>query len=389
MRKKSLALFVCIVMIVGLFTGCTSASTTAAADQPASEPEVIKIGAVFPMTGDVATFGESSKNAVSIAVEEANAKGGLLGKNVEVIYEDDSNTPSNSANAIQKLISNDKVAAVLGSVSSKCSIAMGPIATQNKIPMITSTSTNPKVTTDGGEYVFRACFIDPFQGTVIAKFSSETLKAKTAAVLYDVGNDYSKGLGDYFKEGFEKLGGQVLAMESYNAGDQDFNAQLTKIKPMNPEVILLADYYNTVGLIAKQARALGITATFVGGDGWDSSDLYSVGGDAIDGGYFSNHYSPDDTSPLVVEFRKKYEEKFGKTPDALAALAYDSSKMLFAAIEKAGSTDGEKIKDALKATDLEVVSGKITLDKDRNPIKSAVMIKVVKDKYEFVTKVNP
>ena len=367
-----------------MFTGCASKSTTTGA-----EPTVIKIGAVFPMTGDVATFGESSKNAVTIALEEVNSKGGILGKQVEVIFEDDSNTPANSANAIQKLISNDKVVAVLGSVSSKSSIAMGPIATQNKIPMIATASTNPKVTTDGGEYVFRACFIDPFQGTVIAKFATQTLKAKTAAVLYDVSNDYSKGLGDYFKAGFEKQGGQVLAMESYNGGDQDFNAQLTKIKPMNPEIILLADYYNTIGLIAKQARALGITAAFVGGDGWDSADLYKVGGDAIDGGYFSNHYSPDDTSVMVVDFRKNYEKKYGKTPDALAALAYDSAKILFAAIEKAGSTDGVKIKDAMKATNLEVVSGKITFDKDRNPIKSAVMIKVVKDKYEFVEKVNP
>ncbi|MHB1394878.1 MAG: ABC transporter substrate-binding protein [Clostridia bacterium] len=388
MRKKSLALFVCFVMIAVIFTGCAPKAPAASGEQAAAS-EVIKIGAVFPMTGDVATFGESSKNAVSIAVDEVNAKGGILGKKVEVIYEDDSNTPANSANAIQKLISNDKVVAVLGSVSSKCSIAMGPIATQNKIPMISSTSTNPKVTTEGGEYVFRACFIDPFQGTVIAKFATETLKFKNAAVLYDVSNDYSKGLGDYFKAGFEKLGGKVLAMESYNGGDQDFNAQLTKIKPMNPEVILLADYYNTVGLIAKQARALGITATFVGGDGWDSADLYKVGGDAIDGGYFSNHYSADDTSPLVVEFRKSYEAKTGKTPDALAALAYDAAKILFAAIEKAGSTDGAKIKDAMQATNLEVVSGKVTFDKDRNPIKGAVMIKVVKDKYEFAAKVNP
>ena len=388
MRKKSLAILICFVLIATVFTACASKATTTGANKPA-EPAVIKIGAVFPMTGDVATFGESSKNAVNIALEEVNSKGGILGKQVEVIFEDDSNTPANSANAIQKLISNDKVVAVIGSVSSKSSIAMGPIATQNKIPMISPTSTNPKVTTDGGEYVFRACFIDPFQGTVLAKFSTQTLKAKTAAVLYDVSNDYSKGLGDYFKSGFEKLGGQVLAMESYNAGDQDFNAQLTKIKPLNPEVILLADYYNTIGLIAKQARALGITATFVGGDGWDSSDLYKVGGDAIDGGYFSNHYSPDDTAPMVVEFRKSYEAKYGKTPDALAALAYDAAKILFAAIEKAGSTDGEKIKDAMKATNLEVVSGKITFDQDRNPIKSAVIIKVVKDKYEFVEKVNP
>ena len=384
MRKKVLALLVCVLMLTVMFTGCKPA-TPGGGDVS----DVIKIGAVFPMTGDVATFGQSSKNALELLVTDVNSKGGINGKQVQVIYEDDSNTPANSANAIQKLISNDKVCAVIGSVSSKCSIAMGPIATQNKIPMISSTSTNPKVTTEGGEYVFRACFIDPFQGTVIAKFSTETLQAKKAAVLFDVGNDYSKGLAEYFKAGFEKLGGQVVAFESYNAGDQDFNAQLTKIKPSAPDVILLADYYNTVGLIAKQARAQGITATFVGGDGWDSADLYKVGGDAIDGGYFSNHYSADDTSPAVVEFKKLYETKYGGTPDALAALAYDAGKIMFAAIQKAGSTDGAKIKDALKASDLDVVSGHVTFDENRNPIKSAVMIKVVKEKYEFAGKVNP
>lgn len=383
--KKSLALVLCIIMVAALFTGCAAKQ----ASGEGAAADVIKIGAVFPMTGDVATFGQSSKNALELLVEEQNSKGGLLGKKIQVIYEDDENKPANSANAIQKLISNDKVVAVIGSVASKCSIAMGPIATQNKVPMISTASTNPKVTTEGGAYVFRACFIDPFQGTVIAKFSSENLKAKTAAALFDVGNDYSKGLAEYFKAGFEKLGGKVVAFESYNAGDLDFNAQLTKIKPLNPEVILLADYYNTVGLIAKQARAQGITATFVGGDGWDSADLYSVGGDAIDGGFFSNHYSADDTSAEVVNFRKTYEAKYKGTPDALAALAYDSGKIMFAAIEKAGSTDGAKIKDALQATAVTVVSGKVTYDKDRNPIKGAVMIKVVKDKYEFTAKVNP
>jgi len=255
--------------------------------------------------------------------------------------------------------------------------------------MITSTSTNPKVTTEGGEYVFRACFIDPFQGTVLAKFATETLKAKTAAVLYDVGNDYSKGLAEFFQEGFEKLGGKVVAFESYNTGDADFNAQLTKIKPLAPDVLVLADYYNTVGLIAKQARAQGIQAVLLGGDGWDSADLYKVGGDAINGGYFSNHYSKGDTTPEVLEFIKKYNDKYKATPDALAALAYDASYLMFDAIAKAGDTDGTKIKDALKATNMKVVSGQITFDENRNPIKSAVVEQVDKEAYKFITKVNP
>lgn len=378
MVKKLVSTALCLIMAASVLAGCGKAK----------DSDVIKLGAVLPLTGDVATFGQSSKNGIQLAVEEANKKGGILGKKIQVTYEDDQNTPSSSANAGQKLINNDNVIAIIGSVTSKCSIALGPIANASKIPMITSDSTNPKVT-DAGEYVFRACFIDPFQGTVLAKYATEDLNAKTAAALYDVGNDYCKGLAEYFQKGFTKAGGKIVASLTYNAGDQDFNAQLTKIKDLNPDVILLPDYYNTVGLIAKQARALGIKATFLGGDGWDSPDLFKVGGDAVNGGYFSNHYSPDDTSDKVVEFRKNYEAKFGKTPDALAALAYDAATIMISAIKKAGSTDGDKIKDALKATDLQVVSGTITFDKNRNPIKDAVIIKAQDGKQIFVKKVKP
>lgn len=381
MFKKTLAFSAALLMTVGLFSGCGQASKSEGSD-------VIKIGAVLPMSGDIATFGESSKNALELLTEETNKKGGVLGKQVKFVYEDDENKPANAANALQKLINNDKVVAVIGSVSSKCSIAMGPIANSAKIPMITGTSTNPKVTTDGGEYIYRACFIDPFQGTVLAKFSQGTLKATKAAVLYDVGNDYSKGLAEFFTKEFEKTG-KIVASETYNTGDQDFNAQLTKIKTLDPEVILLPDYYNTVGLIAKQARALGIKATFVGGDGWDSPDLFKVGGDAVDGAYFSNHYSPEDTAKEVVDFKTAYNTKYNKTPDALAALAYDAGKLLILATEKAGSTDGTKVRDALKATDATVVSGHITFDKDRNPIKPAVIIKTEKGAQKFAQKVTP
>lgn len=378
MVKKLLSTALCLAMVSSIFTGCGKAK----------EADVIKVGAVLPLTGDVATFGQSSKNALELLVEETNKKGGVLGKKVQIVYEDDQNTPANSANAGQKLINNDKVVALIGSVASKCSIALGPIANSSKIPMITSDSTNPKVTA-AGEYVFRACFIDPFQGTVVAKYATDDLKAKTAAALYDVGNDYCKGLAEYFQAGFEKSGGKVVASLTYNSGDQDFNAQLTKIKQLNPDVLLLPDYYNTVGLIAKQARAIGIKATFLGGDGWDSPDLFKVGGDAVNGGYFSNHYSPDDTSKEVTDFKTSYNAKYNATPDALAALAYDAGKILFAAIDKAGSTDGTKIKDALKATDLQVVSGKVTFDKDRNPVKDAVIIKTQDGKQVFVKKVKP
>lgn len=377
MVKKLVSTALCMIMAASVLAGCGK-----------KDADTIKIGAVLPLTGDVATFGQSTKNGIQLAVDETNKKGGILGKKIEIVYEDDQNTPSSSANAGQKLINNDNVIALIGSVTSKCSIALGPIANSSKIPMISSDSTNPKVT-QAGEYVFRACFIDPFQGTVLAKFATEDLKAKTAAALYDVGNDYCKGLAEFFQNGFTKAGGKMVASLTYNSGDQDFNAQLTKIKDLNPDVVLLPDYYNKVGLISKQARQMGIKATFLGGDGWDSPDLFKVGGSAVNGGYFSNHYSPDDTSPKVVEFRKNYEAKYGSTPDALAALAYDGAIIMFSAIQKAGSTDGAKIKDALKATNLQVVSGTVTFDKDRNPIKDAVIIKTQDGKQIFVKKVKP
>ncbi|WP_320045991.1 ABC transporter substrate-binding protein [uncultured Ilyobacter sp.] len=352
------------------------------------EASVIKIGSILPLTGDIATFGESSKNGLLILQDEVNEAGGINGKKIEFLFEDDENKPASSASVAQKLINNDKVVAIIGSISSKCSIAVGPIATQSKIPMITPTSTNPKVTTQGGEYVFRACFIDPFQGKILAKFSAEDLKVKKAAILYDVANDYSKGLAEFFQKGFEEAGGEVVAVETYNTGDSDFNAQLTKISALKPEVLLLPDYYNTVGLIAKQARSTGIDAIFLGGDGWDSPDLFTVGGDAIDGGYFTNHYSPEDTSPEVVAFKEAYEKRFNSVPSAFSALSYDAGKILVAAIEKTGSTDGEKIKEALKATDITAVSGRVKYDEDRNPIKGAVILKTEAGQQKFFKKIN-
>lgn len=352
------------------------------------EPSVIKIGSILPLTGDISTFGQSSKNALLILQDEVNQAGGVSGKKIEFVFEDDENKPASSANVAQKLINNDKVVAIIGSVASKCSIAVGPIATQNKIPMITPTSTNPKVTTQGGEYVFRACFIDPFQGKILAKFSNEDLKVKKAAILYDVANDYSKGLAEFFQKGFEEAGGEVVAVETYNTGDSDFNAQLTKISAFKPEVLLLPDYYNTVGLIAKQARSTGIDAVFLGGDGWDSPDLFSVGGEAINNGYFTNHYSPEDTTPEVVAFKSAYESRFNEEPSAFSVLSYDAGKILVAALKKAESTDGEKLKEALKATDVKAVSGNIRYDEERNPIKGAVILKTEDGKQKFVKKVN-
>lgn len=383
MKTKKLVSFIAAVtLLVTSITGCGSKTSS-------EDAKEIKIGAMLPLTGDIATFGQSAKNALELIAEEVNKKGGIDGKTVKFVYQDDENKPASSANVTQKLINDEKVVALVGSIGSTCSIADGPIATENKIPMVTPTSTNPKVTTQGGDYVFRACFIDPFQGTVLAKFASEDLKATTAAVLYDVANDYSKGLAEFFKANFEKAGGKVVAYETYNTGDQDFNAQLTKIKGTNPQVLLLPDYYQTVGIIAKQARAAGINATFLGGDGWDSPELFTIGGDAVNKGYFSNHYSPDDNSKEVQDFIAAYKAKYNATPDALAALSYDAAKILLNAIDKADSLDGAKIVEALKATNGTFVSGSVTYDKDRNPVKGAVIIKTENGKQKFEKKVNP
>lgn len=391
MLKKVLALLLSILMVSSMFVGCTNEVKQPSNGQPSSadSSEEIKIGAILTLTGEIATMGQSMKNSLDLVIEEQNAKGGLLGRKVTAIYEDDQQMPPNAANAIQKLINNDKVVAIFGPTASKCAIAAGPIATDSKIPMIAPASTNPKTTTEGGEYVFRASFIDPFQGTVLAKFALENLNVKTAAVLYDIANDYSKGLAEFFKAGFEENGGQLLAYESYSTFDLDFNAQLTNIKKLNPEVLLIPDNYNPAGLIAKQARAQGIDAIILGGDGFDSPELYELGGDAVNGSYFSTHYSPSDTSPAVVEFIEKYEAKYNKVPDSFAVLGYDAAKILFNAIEKSGTTDGTKIKDEMVATELQAVSGKITYDENRDPIKGAVILKVVGDKTEFETVINP
>ena len=383
--KRTLVFAMCLLLLGTILTGCSYKEKT----NNSKDENFIKIGAVLPLTGDVATFGISSKNAIDLAVGEWNDKGGIKGKKIKVIYKDDKNIPANSAKAVQELISVDKVAALIGSASSKCSIAMGPIATANKIPMISPNSTSPKVTVEGGEYVFRACYIDLFQGTVLAKFSRDNLKAKTAAILFDIDNDYSKGLAEFFQQGFEGLGGKIVAFESYKTGDTNFNEQLTQIKAFSPDVLLLADYYNPVGLIAKQAREKGIKSVFIGGDGWDSAELYKIGGSAINGGYFSNNYSIGEKSSLGTAFRKKFEEKYKTSPDGFAALSYDSTFILLDAILKAEGLNGPKIKDAMKATDMEVVTGKITFDESRNPIKAAVIEKVVKNNNEFIVRINP
>jgi branched-chain amino acid transport system substrate-binding protein len=356
--------------------------------------KIVRIGGVAPMTGGSATFGASTRNGCKLAFDEVNAAGGIdIGGTkylINLVFEDDQGSPEVAANAFRKLIDQDEVVAIIGSVMSKCTLAGAPIAQDAGVPVISPTSTNVTVT-QTGDYIFRACFIDPFQGAVVASFSYNDLKAKTAAVIFDNANDYTKGLAEVFKPSFEKLGGKVVAYESFTGEDQttDFSAQLTNIKAANPEVIFLAAYYAAAALEAKQARALGITVPFVGADGWDSSELTKLAGEAIEGGYFCNHYSPEDPRPINQNYLKKYKETFGATPDALATLAYDAALILIDSIQRAGSTDGAAIRDAMAATNMECVSGQITFDENRNPIKSAAIIKVEGGKFVFEKTVQP
>jgi branched-chain amino acid transport system substrate-binding protein len=356
--------------------------------------KIIRIGGVAPLTGGSATFGASTRNGCKLAFDEVNAAGGIdIGGTkylINLVFEDDQGSPEVAANAFRKLIDQDEVVAIIGSVMSKCTLAGAPIAQDAGVPVISPTSTNILVT-QTGDYIFRACFIDPFQGAVVASFSYNDLKAKTAAVIFDNANDYTKGLAEVFKPSFEKLGGKVVAYESFTDEDKttDFSAQLTNIKAANPEVIFLAAYYAAAALEAKQARALGITVPFVGADGWDSSELTKLAGEAIEGGYFCNHYSPEDPRPINQNYLKKYKETFGETPDALATLAYDAALILIDSIQRAGSTDGAAIRDAMAATNMECVSGQITFDENRNPIKSAAIIKVENGKFVFAKTVAP
>ncbi len=339
--------------------------------------DTIKVGVYGDLTGQTSSFGQSTKNGIELAVDEINAGGGVNGKKIELVIEDDQGRPEQAKTVVSKLISQDKVQAVLGEVASTNSLAAAPVAQEAKIPMISPSSTNPKVT-ETGDYVSRVCFIDPFQGSVMAKFAANTLKAKTAAILGDVNSDYSKGLTQFFEEEFTKLGGKVLAKEAYTQTDPDFKGQLTKIRNLKPDVIYIPGYYGQVGIIAKQARELDMNMPLLGGDGWDSPELWKLGGAALKNTYISNHYSAENPAPEIQNFVKAYKAKFNVEPDSLAALAYDAAKVLADAIKRAGGAgDSAKLKDAINSTkDFAGVTGKITLDKERNAVKPAVVLEL-------------
>jgi branched-chain amino acid transport system substrate-binding protein len=352
--------------------------------------DVIKVGEYASLTGKEATFGVSSHEGTLMAIEEINAAGGVLGKKLELLTEDTQSKPGEPATVVNKLIARDGVVAMLGEVASSRSLEAAPICQQNSIPMVSPSSTNPKVT-QVGDYIFRVCFIDPFQGTVMANFATRTLKAKRVAVFTDVKSDYSKGLAQFFKESFTKSGGQIVAELDFNGGDKDFKAQLTAIKAANPDAVFVPGYYTDAALICIQAKQLGLNVPLMGGDGWESEKLIEIGKDAVEGHYFSTHYHPDVGSEKSKKFVENYKKRWnGKNPDALAACGYDSAIVLVDAMKRAGSTEGKKVREALTATkDFEAVTGRLTINEQRDAVKSAVILQVKGGKFAFLETVAP
>jgi branched-chain amino acid transport system substrate-binding protein len=350
----------------------------------------IKVGEYASLTGKEATFGTSSHEGTLLAVEQINAASGVLGKKINLITEDDLSKAGEPATVVNKLISRDGVVAVLGEVASTRSREAAPICQQNKIPMISPSSTNPEVT-KAGDYIFRVCFTDTLQGKILADFAGKTLHAKKVAVFTDVKSDYSKGLAKYFKENFTGGGGQIVAELDFNGGDKDFKAQLTAIKSANPDAVFIPAYYTDVALICIQAKQIGLTAPQFGGDGWESDELVTIGKDAVEGTYFSTHCSPESPGARVKKFVEDYQARFkGKTPDAMAMLGYDSVMILADAMKRAGTTDGDKVRAALAGTkDFDGVTGKITIDENRNAMKPMVILQVKGGKFKLIDTINP
>jgi branched-chain amino acid transport system substrate-binding protein len=376
-------------------TAAPAAPAAPAAAAPAGGD--LKLAVLAPLSGSSPTFGVSTRDGALLAIEEWNAKGGVLSKKIVPVVEDSQCEAQPATNAASKVIDQDKVHYIIGEVCSKASIPVSEIANAKKVIQISPTSTNLDVTAgkDGKvkDYVFRACYTDNFQGKVVAKFALETVKAKTAFVMTDQANDYVKGLGENFEAAFVAGGGKIVGKENYVSGkDTDFSAILAKVAAAKPDVVFLGDYYQTVNLVTKQAKEKGITAPFMGGDGWDSSDLDLK---AADGGYYSNHYAPEDPRPEVQNFVKAYGAKYkddkgqAKVPDALATLAYDATNLMLSGIKEAGADDTSKVKDTLAKIQFAGVSGKISFDAMHNPVKSATMLQVKDGKIKFVSVVNP
>ncbi|MCM3869496.1 MAG: ABC transporter substrate-binding protein [Pyrinomonadaceae bacterium] len=358
---------------------------------PPPDRSTIKIGYFGDLSGPTFNFGQSARNGALLAAEEINQAGGINGRQIDIVIEDDEGSPERAATVVNKLTRQDKVIALIAGGASGSSLAAGPNAQSAKVPMISPSSTNPAVT-QIGDYIFRACFIDPFQGEVMAKFAYDSvLQAKTAAIMLDFNSPYSRDLTDFFELSFTKHGGRVVKKESYTQGDSDFKGQLSSISAAGPDVIYLPGYYGDIAVIAKQARLMGITQPLLGGDGWDAPELWQLAGDSINGSYISNHYSADDPSPAIQTFVHNYKQHYGNlAPDAHAALAYDAMRFLIEAIQRAGTTEGKKLRDELAQTrNFSGITGIISMDPQRNAVKPAVILKLQDGMYIYQETIQP
>jgi branched-chain amino acid transport system substrate-binding protein len=355
----------------------------------AAAQEDIKIGEVNPISGAIGQYGTTCHRGIQLAVEQANEGGGVLGRKILLLTEDNQSKAGETSTIVRKFITQDKVVAIVGDLTSSATLEGGPIAQAAKIPMVTPLATNPKVT-QIGDYIFRVCFIDEFQGRVMARFALEKLKARRAALLTDSKQDYSVGLSSFFKQTFVSGSGTVVREQSYSSGDTDFRAVLTSLKAAQPDVVFVPGYYPEVSLILKQARQLGISVPFIGCEAWDSPTLLAVAGKSADGCYFSNQFSPDDPSPVVRDFDQIYQAKFGTRPDNFAALGYDAARVVLDAIKRAGLADSPAIRDALAQTkDFPGVSGSITIDSNRNASKPVVVLAINEERIQYFEKINP
>ena len=383
-----------IMVVLSLVLGLVLGLITSGCNNLIKNDKEIILGANYEMTGALAAVAKQTVNGINLAIKQTNEQGGVLGKQIKLIIADNKSEPSESANAITKLIKNDNVKLVFGSVASSNVLATVQIAHDSKIPLITATATNPSVTMEQNQvrpYVFRTCFIDPFQGEVMANFAAKSLQAKTAVMYIDSSSDYSKGLAKIFAEKFIANGGMIIGEESFLQKDQDFKSTLTKIKAINPDVVFIPAYYEEVGKIIRQAREIGIKSQLIGTDGWDDPKLIEIAGlSAVEGTFFSNHYSPQDQDPKVVEFVKAYKAEYNQEPSALAVLGYDCALVVIDAIKRAGSDDPEKIRQALEETKkLQITTGLLSIDNNHNPIKSAVVVEIKNGQQIFKEKINP
>ncbi len=357
---------------------------------PVQDRTTIKVGYLGDLSGRTFNFGQSALNGLLMAVGEINRNGGINGRQIDVVIEDDHGSPERAAGLVSKMVGEDKVVAVIAGGASGSSLAAAPRAQAARIPMISPSATDPAVTRTG-DYIFRVCYTDNFQGEVMARFSTRALKVRKAAIMVDFNNTYSRGLSEFFELSFTKLGGQIVSKQSYAQGDPDFRGQLSAIRNDEPDVIYVPGYYGDVGLIAKQARQLGLTQPLLGGDGWDAPELWALGGAAINGSYISNHYSADDPSPLIQQFVTNYKLLYNNlTPDAHAALGYDALKFLVEGIQRAGNTDGPKLREALSQTkNFAGVTGVISLDAERNAVKPAIVLKLQDARYVYQETIQP